>query len=454
MNKPLASIIIRTKNEERWISSCLSSVFNQDFKDFEVIVVDNDSQDKTVEKAKQFPVKLLSYSEEFRPGKAINFGIRNSVGEYIVIISSHCVPVNNQWLGNLVEEIKEAGVAGAYGRQEPLSFTSDLDKRDLLFTFGLERKIQTKDNFFHNANSIIKRAVWEEIPFDEEVLHIEDAIWAREILKRGYKIIYTPEASIYHHHGIHHNGNPTRAKEIVEILEGLKESKKDNNIDIKNLKIVGIVPSKGKIEYLGGKPLIEYTLKRASESEYLSKIAVVTDNPDTVVLAKDLGADFSFLRPAELSADYVELQKVFEYTISQIEKEGIVPDIVVFISPTCPFRPKGLIDKAVSHLVKQGYDSVIPVFPEYHPCWVNEEGKMKRMDAGFIPSRFKEPVYVGSDGLVEVIYADIIRKGEGRLGEKLGMIKLDDMIYSIDIGKTEGKKVGELLIEDWWEKNQ
>ena len=52
MKKPKVSIIIRTKNEERWISSCLRAVLDQSYKDFEIIIVDNNSNDKTVEKAK------------------------------------------------------------------------------------------------------------------------------------------------------------------------------------------------------------------------------------------------------------------------------------------------------------------------------------------------------------------------------------------------------------------
>ena len=53
MKKPTVSIIIRTKNEERWITSCLQSIFKQSFKNFEIIIVDNQSNDKTLEKAKK-----------------------------------------------------------------------------------------------------------------------------------------------------------------------------------------------------------------------------------------------------------------------------------------------------------------------------------------------------------------------------------------------------------------
>ena len=77
---PEISIIVRTKNEERWISHSLSMLFNQDFKDFEVILVDNKSTDHTVEVAKRFPIKKIVSIENFRPGHAINEGIRVSSG--------------------------------------------------------------------------------------------------------------------------------------------------------------------------------------------------------------------------------------------------------------------------------------------------------------------------------------------------------------------------------------
>ena len=53
MRQKLVSIIIRTKNEERWITSCLKSVFKQEYDNFEVIIVDNESSDRTIKKAKE-----------------------------------------------------------------------------------------------------------------------------------------------------------------------------------------------------------------------------------------------------------------------------------------------------------------------------------------------------------------------------------------------------------------
>jgi len=63
------SIIIRTRNEEKWIGSCLSAVFSQTYRDFEVILVDNESTDRTVPKAEQFPVAKILTARTIFPEK-------------------------------------------------------------------------------------------------------------------------------------------------------------------------------------------------------------------------------------------------------------------------------------------------------------------------------------------------------------------------------------------------
>ena len=193
----MVSIIIRTKNEERWITANLEAVFGQDYKDFEVIIVDNNSTDKTIEKALKFNIAKVVTCKDYRPGIALNMGIREAKGEFIICLSGHCIPVDNKWLSNLLRNIDDVEVAGVYGRQEPLAYTSDSDKRDLSVIFGLDRKVQKKDSFFHNANSMIRRDLWNEVPFDETVTNIEDRVWALKMLHKGYKIIYEPEASVF-----------------------------------------------------------------------------------------------------------------------------------------------------------------------------------------------------------------------------------------------------------------
>ena len=76
---PLVSIIIRTKNEELWIDHCLRAIETQKLRDYEIILVDNNSEDRSVKIARKYTEKIISV-KEFFPGKAINEGIRASLG--------------------------------------------------------------------------------------------------------------------------------------------------------------------------------------------------------------------------------------------------------------------------------------------------------------------------------------------------------------------------------------
>ncbi len=293
------SIIIRTKNEEKWISSCLSAVYSQTYKNFEVIIVDNNSTDKTIDHVKKFPVDKILYIDNYLPGKALNIGINKSCGDYVVCLSGHCIPVNNNWLEFLVKSIdKDDSYACAYGRQEPMSFSSSSDKRDLLLTFGLDKRIQIKDSFFHNANSIIKKNLLDEIPFNDEVTNIEDRLWAQEIIQQGYNIVYEPSASVYHYHGIHHDGNKSRCKSIVNIVENmLNYDSSKGKFDIGNIRINALIPSKGEPVLMGDSYQIEKTVDSAIKSKYIDNVFVITDNSTTKKIVENLGSKCPFDRP-------------------------------------------------------------------------------------------------------------------------------------------------------------
>ena len=216
----LVSVIIRTRNEERWIGRCLLAVTHQSLVDVEAVLVDNESTDRTREIAREYRIKECSISRgEFTYGRALNLGIQKSLGRYVAILSGHCIPADNYWLAKLLANFQDPGVAGVYGRQEPMLDTSSVDKRDLWTTFGIERRVQRKDPFFHNANCMIRRSVWERQPFDETVNGVEDRVWAKQVLADGYTIVYEPAASVFHHHGIHQGRDDHRADRVVQVIE-------------------------------------------------------------------------------------------------------------------------------------------------------------------------------------------------------------------------------------------
>jgi len=219
---PSVDIIIRTKNEEKWIGSCLRSIKEQIYPidKVKIFIVDNNSSDETISKVKKFKnVKVVRYNPEvFKPGEALNKGANKGNGDILVFLSAHCIPADNKWLYNLIKPFK-LKIAGIYGKQIPYQNSHPSDKRDLFNQFGEERKLQKKESFFHNANSAIQRKIFKKFPFNEILDHIEDRFWAKKILKEGYHILYEPKASVIHFHGLNHGNNLNRANGVAKIID-------------------------------------------------------------------------------------------------------------------------------------------------------------------------------------------------------------------------------------------
>lgn len=454
---PNVSIIIRTKNEERWISSCLEGVFNQNYKDFEVILVDNESTDKTIQKAKKYPVKLVSI-KNFLPGKAINLGISQSIGKIIVILSGHCIPVSDKWLENLIYDLKDPNVAGVYGRQQPMSFSSDNDKRDLITVFGLDKKIQKKDPFFHNANSAVRREFINTISFDENATNIEDRIWGAEVIKAGYQIVYEPTASVFHYHGINQNLDPKRSRNVVRILEGIdqNDTKKNNKyvepFNAEDLKITALIPAKGKLEIFGEKPLIFYTIKRALESKYINRVIALCDYEETAAVCREAGAETPFLRPQNLSHSFSTINDLLKFSIQKLNDMEYHPDICVVLQKNYPFRPQGFIDDIIERFVREGADCMIPMKEEGRAIWKKSKHNIENISE-FIPRELKKEQFMISHfGLGFVTHTNFLIDGTLGLDKKVCMYPIIDAVNTLEIRDEKALSTVETLIEHLWKK--
>lgn len=213
------SLVTRTKNEAKELYDLGRILTLQSVQPLEVIVVDNNSEDNSRDVASEFGYKILT-TDDYIPGKALNMGIEVAVGDFVAIVSSHCIPTNSDWLANLIAPFNSSNtIAGVYGRQLPTKASTADDYRDLFTVFGPEKKTQTKDIFFHNANSAIRRSIWQDIPFSNTATNIEDRIWAKAVLEANYKIFYNPDAAVFHPHGINHNGSQMRAARVVEVCK-------------------------------------------------------------------------------------------------------------------------------------------------------------------------------------------------------------------------------------------
>lgn len=151
---------------------------------------------------------------------------------------------------------------------------------------------------------------------------------------------------------------------------------------------MAVIPARGgskgvprkNIANLGGKPLIAYTIEVARQSELIDAAIVSTDDGEIAAVAKGLGADVPFLRPAELarddSPDIGFLQHALEWVESQ---RGWHPQILVILQPTMPFRRIKDVDGALRFMIEQDCDSVrtlaVPTHVTPFKMWFLEDTK-------------------------------------------------------------------------------
>lgn len=156
------------------------------------------------------------------------------------------------------------------------------------------------------------------------------------------------------------------------------------------MKILAFIPArsgskripKKNIILLRGKPLIAYTIEAAKRSKYINRIVVSTDSKEIADIAKKFDAEVPFLRPSNISkADSTEME-FFSHALDWfIENEDYIPDLIVLLYPTSPFRKAESIDKAIEEMLKNPEaDSLRSIrLCSEHPykMWIIEDGYLK-----------------------------------------------------------------------------
>lgn len=197
-----ASIIIRTKNEERRLGEVLKMIFSQNTScEYEVIVVDSGSTDDTLRIASRYGCRITLLPEDlFSYGFALNRGAREAKGEYLVFLSGHSSPANEEWLDSLLNPFSDPQVGGVVGRQVPIKGVNPFEEWHILRLFPHDLRGRRERYLFSCANGAIRGSLWKEQPFAEELPFAEDRLWAKECIARGYYLAYQPQATVYHSH--------------------------------------------------------------------------------------------------------------------------------------------------------------------------------------------------------------------------------------------------------------
>lgn len=203
----------------------------------------------------------------------------------------------------------------------------------------------------------------------------------------------------------------------------------------KPIKIMAVIPARGgskgvprkNIAQLGGKPLIAYTIEVAKRSLMIDAAIVSTDDVEIAEVAKCLGADVPFLRPAELAQDDSPDIDYLKHALKWVEvHRGWRPEILAILQPTMPFRRVKDVDGALRFMVGQGCDSVrtlaVPTHVTPYKMWFLDDlqtGKIspvlktkyfERLGTD-VPRQKLKPCY-WQPGVLMATRSEIVRQGK------------------------------------------
>ncbi|GMT42332.1 MAG: hypothetical protein IEMM0002_0743 [bacterium] len=195
------SFIIPNHNGGADIRKCLEAVFASDYGNFEAVVVDDCSDDNSVEIIRSFPCKLIVFEKHGGASKARNTGAANADGKILFFIDSDCIP-NKDALSIVSKAMAEKGtgfvVGGTYTREpDDKGFFSRF--QSVFINYSETKNIDNADYIASHAMAIEAEAFKVSGGFPEDFMPIiEDVEFSHRLRRAGLKLVTNPDILVQH----------------------------------------------------------------------------------------------------------------------------------------------------------------------------------------------------------------------------------------------------------------
>ncbi len=211
----MISVIIPVKNGAGFIRECLRGAFNQHALEtpYEVIVVDDGSTDETAEIAREMGAQVISQPNA-GPAAARNTGAEHARGEILAFTDADCVPAP-AWLCHLVQPFSNPEVVGTKGtyRTQQKSLVARFVQQEYESKYIHMARLP-KIDFIDTYSAAYRRSVFLQNGGFETafpVPSVEDQEFSFRLARKGYTMVFTPGAVVYHQHD-HNLGEYIRRK--------------------------------------------------------------------------------------------------------------------------------------------------------------------------------------------------------------------------------------------------
>ncbi len=208
---PNVSVVIRSQNNARQLQGLLDDISKQDFRSkIEVIVVDTESTDGTIEVAKKFGARIISIPQaDFSYPKALNLGFAAASHAWIFSFVDHSLLTSNQTFRIATRAASQTEIGGVWGLNLPNANATPSERLAMALGFPSRMRrpaysaTKMEPGILAANSSLYSKKAWETLGgFDESYgAGGEDSALAAAMMRAGYHIIVDPAMSVHHTHG-------------------------------------------------------------------------------------------------------------------------------------------------------------------------------------------------------------------------------------------------------------
>lgn len=205
------SIVIPTLNAAAYLPKLAVAFEEQTKTPEEVLVIDSQSTDSTVEIASSLGWMTKSILRtDFDHGNTRNLGARLTSGRVVIFLSQDALPANADWLESLVAPLQNKAIGATFSRQLPRDEASLREKyarfgsypeEPAIYSLGDVQRVGIRAMFFSNVSSATRRSTFDGIGgFATRAILNEDGYFAAALLEDGLSVAYVPESQVVHSH--------------------------------------------------------------------------------------------------------------------------------------------------------------------------------------------------------------------------------------------------------------
>ena len=173
-------VLIRFKNSAATLPGVLRALQAQTVRPDFILGVDSGSTDASPGLLTAAGAQLVRWWEPYHHSRVLNFGLAQCPAERVLVLSSHTVLESCDALARLNAALDDPRVACASSPWDDDPYYSDAIEWEELRRKGLKL-----GSFYSNSFGLLRRKLWEEVPFDESLPTMEDYAWAIEQVRRG-----------------------------------------------------------------------------------------------------------------------------------------------------------------------------------------------------------------------------------------------------------------------------